>query len=320
MDGIGMGSNKHMKLSIDHIDTLCKVAHALSSPVRARILRQLGDRSMSVNELSVALDIPMSTTALAVTILEEAGVIKTEGQPGTRGMMKVCSRRLNSLMIAFVPVEKHGESVLTLHMPIGGYSVAREIKATCGIIDEHATIGEMDNPSVFYLPGRFAAQLIWFKQGFLEYRFSTLLDLQVAEIDWLELSFEACSEAPMYRDPWKSDIAVDINEKRLGTWTCPGDFGGRRGRLNPSWWSDVSTQYGLLKTWRVNKKGSYLEGEYISGVTIDDLNLATHGHISVQIGIDEGAEHVGGINLFGEHFGDYEQGLVLRIGYHSREI
>lgn len=30
-------------------------------------------------------------------------------------------------------------------------------------------------------------------------------------IDRIELSFEACSEAPMYRDPWPSDIFVDFS-------------------------------------------------------------------------------------------------------------
>ena len=119
----------------------------------------------------------------------------------------------------------------------------------------------------------------------------------------------------MYRDPWKSDIVVEINGKRLGTWTCPSDCGGRRGLLTPNWWSDTSTQYGFLKNWRVDRSGSYLDNQRLSDVCLDDLELGRQPYIGVRIGVPADAEYVGGLNLFGEQFGDYPQSLVLRIGY-----
>jgi predicted transcriptional regulator len=142
----------------------------------------------------------------------------------------------------------------------------------------------------------------------------------MAEIDvkWLEISFEACSEAPMYRDPWKSDIEVAVNGKPIGIWVSPSDNGGRRGLLNPPWWSDTSTQYGFLKTWRIDQSGTYLENVPVSAVTIMDLNLNTQPYIAVRIGVSAQAEHVGGMNLFGKGFGDYEQDLVMRVGYAMR--
>ena len=139
------------------------------------------------------------------------------------------------------------------------------------------------------------------------------------DIEWLELSFEACSEAPMYRDPWESDIAVSINGKRLGIWTCPCDCGGRQGKLTPSWWPALSTQFGFLKTWRVTDQGSYLDGVHIGDVTIADLNIEGKPYISATIEVPEDAQHVGGINLFGHWFGDYPQALMLRLGYHMRK-
>lgn len=308
---------KHVDLSLSKPDMLYRFAHALASPVRLRIMGALSNRSMNVGEISQMLDIPMSTTALAVKTLEEAGLIATEMQPGARGSMKLCSRRIDTLSVDLGPEEEKEDSVLSMHMQLGGYSSADGIRKTCGLAGEKTIIGEMDNPALFYSPDRFDAQLIWFRQGSLEYRFSCE-QLEHMEIDWLELSFEACSEAPMHRDPWESDIAVDINGKRLGIWTCPCDCGGRQGKLTPSWWPALSTQFGFLKTWRVTEKGSYLDGVRISDITIDDLRLSSKGYIGVTISVPEDAEHVGGINLFGHWFGDYPQALMLRLGYHMR--
>ena len=306
---------KHVDLSIDDPDKLYQLTHALASPVRIRIMQALGERSMSVGELSQRLDIPMSTAALAVKILEEAGFIVTEAQPGLRGSVKLCSRRLDTIGIQLTPTDHTEENVLALHMPLGGYSSADGIKATCGLAGAETLLGEMDNPSVFYSPSRFAAQLIWFRQGSLEYRFS-FQQMEQMEIEWLELSFEACSEAPMHRDPWESDIAVSINDRLLGIWTSPCDCGGRQGRLTPSWWPTLSTQFGFLKTWRVTADGCYLDGERIGDVTIRDLGIDGRNYISARIEVPQNAQNAGGINLFGEWFGDYPQAIALRVGYH----
>ena len=310
---------KHAELTIDRPEALCRVAHALSSPVRMQIMRALGRRSMNVGELAEALGIPMSTAALGVKTLEEAGIIMAEMQPGARGSMKLCSRRLDSISINLAPADEQCASVITMQMPLGGYSVVGSIAPTCGLANEKTHIGEMDNPASFYLPDRFGAQLIWFRQGYLEYRFS-VLELGNIEVEWMEVSFEACSEAPMYRDPWKSDIAVAVNGRRLGVWTSPCDCGGRRGRLTPSWWSELSTQYGFLKTWRVDRTGSYLENIRIGDVGLDDLELYDKDYISVRIGVPPDVQNVGGINLFGEQFGDFEQAIIMRIGYHLRAL
>ncbi|MBR5560712.1 MAG: transcriptional regulator, partial [Clostridia bacterium] len=158
------------------------------------------------------------------------------------------------------------------------------------------------------------AQMLWFHSGELEYRFS-LGEIDPAQVAFLEFSMEISSNAPMYREDFKSDIHVSVNGVTLGTWTSPGDYGGRRGRLNPSWWSDTSSQFGLLKTWRVDGEHSLLDGEVISGVTLADLNLSGSDYIALRVGVHAGSEHVGGLNLFGDQFGDFAQGIVMRAGY-----
>ena len=86
--------SKHISFSLSQIERLCQVAKALSSPLRVKMIGLLASRSMNVNELAEALSMPVSTAALNVRQLEEAGLISTEIQPGIRGAMKLCSRRI----------------------------------------------------------------------------------------------------------------------------------------------------------------------------------------------------------------------------------
>ena len=167
-----------------------------------------------------------------------------------------------------------------------------------------------------YHQDRFKAQMIWLRSGMLQYRFS-LGEVDPRQVDWIEFSMEVSSNAPMYREDYKSDIEVAVNGRSLGTWISPGDYGGRRGRFNPPWWSDTASQFGLLKTWRVDATGSRLDGEMISGVCLADLALEEREYIALSIGVREDAAHVGGLNLFGERFGDYPQGIVMRVGYNT---
>ena len=128
---------KHMQINIDQDEQLYRAAHALASPVRIRIMRALGERSMNVGELAQKLDIPMSSAALAVKILEEAGMIMSETQPGARGAMKICSRKTDTIAISLMSEETRETNVMTLQMPIGGYSLAeniQQLRPDCRII------------------------------------------------------------------------------------------------------------------------------------------------------------------------------------------
>lgn len=314
---VSSDENRHISLSLGELDRLCPVAKALSSPMRVKMIALLCVRPMNVNELAEALSLPVSTAALNVRQLEEAGLIATEIQPGIRGAMKLCSRKIDSVSMRLTPEMQDGVNALTLHLPIGSYSSADGIQSECGIVSDHAWIGENNTPRAFYHPDRFNAQMLWFKSGELEYRFS-LSEIDPAQVAFLEFSMELSSNAPLYRKDFKSDIHVSVNGVTLGTWTSPSDYGGRRGRLNPSWWSDTSSQFGLLKTWRVDDTCSLLDGEKVSGVTLHDLNLSEADYIALRIGVYADSAHVGGLNLFGDKFGDFAQGIVMRVGYENK--
>ena len=97
---------------------------------------------------------------------------------------------------------------------------------------------------------------------------------------------------------------------------CPGDFGARRGKLTPPIWPNGNTQYGMLKTFAVRNNGAYIDGLLIKQtVTLEDLNIEKNPYITLRIEVKEDANHVGGINLFGEKYGDYPQGIIMNLTY-----
>ena len=300
----------HLELSIEQKDEIFPVAHALASHVRLDIIEALSHRNLNVNELATALEIPLSTAALNVRVLEEAGIIQTHHQPGIRGAMKLCIRKLDSLQIELLATGKRNENTVSMQMPVGGYSLC-EVHPGCGLAGTHGSIGVDDEAQTFYHPDRHQAQLLWFSKGYVEYHFGAP-KLEAMPLS-VEVAFEACSEAPHDENHWRSDISLWVNGAEVGTWACPGDFGGRRGLLNPPWWPDQSTQFGQLKIWRITVEGSTLDGIPVSGVTLQDLALEASPYIAVRIGVKPDAAYAGGVNLFGEEFGDYPQAIVLSV-------
>ncbi len=292
-----------------------RVLKALDSQNRLRILWFLADKVASMSEVAAALDLPTSTTALHVETLEAAGLIRTELEPASRGLQKVCTRMFDQILLDLPVTEQPYDQAIELSMPIGAY-VDCQVTPTCGLLSESGPIGLLDDPASFYEPAHVDAQLLWLTQGYVEYRFPNRLPSGAIPTA-LELSMEVCSEAPLYNLDWPSDITVWINGIEIGTWTSPSDFGGARGRLTPEWWTPRNTQYGLLKLWSVNGLEAKVDGIRVSDVTVTQLKLKESPFVSVRIGVKPDTEHVGGLNLFGRYFGNYPQDLVLRIVYGS---
>lgn len=302
---------KTIKLNLDDTESLVRLSKALSSETRIEILRQLRRKDLNVNEIAELIGIPASSSAAHVKVLEEAGIIKTSLQPGIRGSMKLCHITLDHIYVELNTTKNLEQEEVIIKMPIGSF-VDFRIEPTCGIVSSKGPIGGEDDPGCFYLPERMEAQLIWLGSGYIEYRFpnSTLKDKRIQR---LELSMELCSEDHEYNMNYPSDITLWVNQLEVGTWTCQSDFGGRRGKLNPDWWPDKNTQYGMLKTWSITDQGCYLENEKVSETKLNSYELLSRDYIAVRIGIKEDAKNQGGINLFGEGFGDYPQNIVMKL-------
>lgn len=308
------GTSRDLTLNLNEdLIRLEKTFKALGSTPRLRILRLLAGRLLNVSEVAKQLALPISTVNAHIGALEEAGLLLTEHRPATRGSQKICATAVDNIFVRLPRDAAQRAEVAEFAMPIGAY-VDCYVAPTCGLTSETGIIGLFDHPDSFYETDRLGAQLLWFHRGYVEYRFPKRLP-PAAELEALHLSFEACSEAPLHHTDWPSDITVWINGREIGTWTSPADFGGQRGQLTPEWWDVNNTQYGLLKVWQVGHEGSKLDGLEASDVTLRDLDLMRKSYITVRIGVRQDARHVGGINLFGPGFGNYPQGLVMRLLY-----
>mgnify|MGYP001791783707 CR=1 FL=1 len=294
------------------------VFRALASETRTDILRYLGDRVVAVNQIAQDLNLKSSTATMHITILERAGLLHTELRPASRGLQKVCARTYDELVFALPRGSHHIRDAVDVEMPIGGFSDF-SVEPTCGLVTATGLIGFLDDPSAFYEPDRLNAQLLWFRSGYVEYRFPNRVP-PGARAESLQLTAEVCSEAPLHDLDWPSDIGVWINGVLLGEWTSPSDFGGQRGRLTPSWWEEKDSQFGVLKRWLVTSTGTTIDGVSLSTVNLETLRLIPGGPIVVRMGVRPDAHNVGGMNLFGREFGNYPQDLGLRIEYRSGRL
>jgi predicted transcriptional regulator len=305
--------SKPLMVDLSNEQEICSIGKALSSPVRVDILKLLYSESLSIVEISEKLSIAPSSAALHVRMLETAGLINAEVQPGTRGAIQLCSRKKDSITIDLTDLARYVHEVAIVDMPVGAYTSV-EVRPTCGIADEDGPIGNEDSTSCFYLPEHYRAQLIWSAGGYVEYHFPNTL-LQHSTVKNVSFSMEICSEAANYREDWPSEITAWINGIDCGTYLSPGDFGARRGRYTPMIWSSGSTQYGLLTTWSVRKNGCYINEEKVSDVTIEQLNIQFDKPISLRIGNKPDAQYVGGFNIFGEKYGDHQQNIIMSLEY-----
>lgn len=299
----------------DGDEPVADVFQALASRTRVAILRYLGNRNVAVNQIARDLNLKPSTATMHITVLERAGLLHTELQPASRGLQKVCARTYDELVFDLPRGPQNTRDSIDVEMPIGGFSDF-SVEPTCGLVTATGLIGFLDDPASFYEPARLEAQLLWFRSGYVEYRFPNRIR-PGAKATSLQLTAEICSEAPLHDLDWPSDIAVWINGVALGEWTCPSDFGGQRGRLTPSWWEEKDSQFGVLKRWLVTGSGTTIDGVRLSTVDLEGLELNAGHPIVVRIGVRPDAENVGGLNLFGRAFGNYPQDLNLRIEYRT---
>lgn len=306
---------EEINLDLSNTKKTALVCRALSSETRLEILCCLIEKAMTISELAEHFLLPMSSMCLHIKTLKEAGLISTVPKPGLRGSHKLCGIKASNISLdcfAHTAAATHMPPHF-VYMPIGNFSNF-EIHPPCGLASDVSYLYYEDTPYGFYSPDRTSASLLWFTKGFLEYQFSNHSLLQNTPSQ-IEISFEACAEAPGYNNDWPSDITLEINHIPITTFMVKGDYGGRKGIYNPSWWSDSNTQYGEYVRLRITNDGCYLNGEKVSGETITSMKLYSGYSFSFILRADENSTHVGGINLFGKHFGDYAQDIIMKVEY-----
>ena len=289
----------------------------LGSDIRVKIIDLLlKNNRMSMNEIATNLKITNGALTSHIRKLEEAGLITISSEAGGHGNLKLCSLRMDKILIDFSSQDTL-QNVYNTNIKVGHY-INYKVYPTCGIATSKSLIGEVDDARYFSHPDRYNADILWFTKGFVEYDIPNFIP-SGTRITQITISEEISSEAPGVNDVWPSDITFSINDTEIGMWTSPGDFGDVRGLFTPDWWFPNWNQYGLLKLLVINSGGTYIDGLKISDVTIQDLNLDYRSRITFRMEVKEDAKHVGGLTIFGSTFGNYAQDIKVSLHYSSSE-
>ena len=286
-----------------------KKSKALASNLRIKILKQLFEKPLSISEIATMNNLDMTNAIFHLKILENAGYVLLKEITRNKRNVKFCYLNFTKFSIDFDnKIQTNQINKFVQSMPIGMYVDAEfyDFARMANNIERLAF-----NPNNVFGNFRFNVGLIWTNGGKLTYAFNNDFCLTNV-VKELVFSLEICSEAPGYRHDWKSDITFSVNDKEILTYTAPGDYGDKPGKLNPSWWSLGSTQYGDLIKIKIDNVGVYLNDILVNSIyTLNDLNLKRNNKILFKLETKKDAVNYNGFNLFGKTWGNYEQDIVL---------
>lgn len=280
---------------------------ALASDIRLNILKILSKDASNIQDIAEKLNISPPATTAHIKKLHDTGLIEINKKPGEHGIQKICSLKTEELLIKLV--EKSTNNLHEVSIPIGQYTDIK-IQPTCGLASKNKIIGNFDQPEYFSDPDRISAGILWLGAGFIEYTIPNKINHN-SSTKTIKITMEIGSEAKGANNDWPSDLSFYLNNINIGTWTSPGDFADRKGKLNPEWWGKGINQYGLLKTITINKKGTFMDEQKISDITIQKLELDKKTNIKFKIEAPENTKNPGGLTIYGQTFGDYAQDIKV---------
>lgn len=300
-------------LHIKSLEEGLSIFKALGSEVRIEIIKiLLESKGMNMNELATKLNITNGALTSHIKKLEDCGLVTISNESAGHGNQKKCSVFLDKILIDLEPQEDF-KNIYQTDIKVGHYSDYM-VYPTCGLASDTSLIGEEDDARYFAHPDRYNADILWFTRGYVEYVIPNFIP-HGQKIDQITFSMEISSEAPGTNDVWPSDISFFLNDTKIAVWTSPGDFGSMRGIFTPDWWQPNWNQYGLLKIIVINRKGTFIDGLQVSDVRIQDFDLDYRSTIKLKMEVEDDAEHVGGLTIYGKTFGNYNQDISVRIKY-----
>lgn len=300
-------------MQLDITKNSLNVYKALANETRLSILELVSETELNITQISKKLRISKAITTRHVQQLIDVGILTYRSKPGISGLQKIILQKVDTIEIKF-PTTLYREFKRVCSSTKIGHYMDFEVTPTCGLATSKHLIGQFDKPQFFLDPQRVNAELLWFSSGYISYKIPNLL-VEGSTPELLEITLEIASEFPNSSNVWPSDITFYVNEQSLGTWTCPGNFSDVRGFYTPNWWSDTSSQYGLLMQIMIKNDATTIDGHWLSNLVIDDLNLTENDFISLKIAVEPNANNPGGVTLFGEGFGNHQQDININLYY-----
>ncbi len=291
----------------------------LGSDTRMQIISLLSkNKEMNINELALAMDLTNGALTAHIRKLESAGIIQVENCHTGRGIQKICSLKEDQLLLNVYPnVEDQSAKVYETSIPIGHYT-AYSVQNDCGLLEPTMPIGPENDPRCFAYPQRVNAQMLWFHDGFIEYRIPNLLP-EKSRILQLTISMEISSaDHGEYYDSL-SDISFYLNNYSLGEWHSTPGPGNSHGIYTPLWWTTSLRQHGYLKMIVINGMGVFLDGVKIQSTGPDFPFLDSEGEMRFRIETHPSGERNGGVALYGDNFGNYSQNIQAIVHYTAED-
>lgn len=284
---------------------------ALSSPVRLKIIELLLENpKMNLDDIAKALKFTNGGITKHIKKLEEGGLITIKLHSGNRGTQKICTLSDEKILID-INLPKENEKKYEIEFEVGQF-VEYEINPTCGFATTERLTCELDNSKNFSMPERFNSQIVWFTDGYLEYRFPNPVKIN-EKIREIQISFEIAGEAPGLVADYPTDTRFYLNGVQVADYILPGEYTDRNGRLTPSWWYENFGQYGRLRILTINDEGSFLDGLRSSSIKLSDFNITSSTEFAFRIAAKTSKHYMGGVTLFGNGFGDYNQGIKFVV-------
>lgn len=300
-------------MELDLTNLSLPVFEALASETRLKIIRFIGSEKKSIGEIAAYLQVSNAITTRHVQQMEDAGILDSVRGTGHNRGKKMVFVKIDDIHISFPKKIYRGLNLHATDLKIGHFTDFLVVP-TCGLATLNEVVGKSDEPRFFMDSKRVEAALLWFSEGYVEYKIPNLLrENEYPEL--LEISFELASEFPLSNNVWPSDISIYVNQKKVAVYTVPGNFSDTRGRYTPAWWNDRLSQYGLLKHVRVNTLDTGIDGETFSRITIHDLKLQETPFITLRFAVEKDAVNKGGLTLFGKGFGNYDQNILIKLYY-----
>lgn len=314
------------------------VVKALSNDVRLKILDYC-DEEMTVQELTSLLGLTKTAVLAHLKILEEAGFIMTRYVPGMVGNQKVCKKMYDRLIFDFAQVSREeNHSYYQTITPPGNY-FDFELYPPCGLATASHVIKKWDDPSVFILPERVEATILWCVFGFVEYRIPLNIPFEEYGLSKIEIMLELSAQGSVSENkslvlpeavPFErltdgiSDVFFQVDGREIGTCTVEECSRGQGGKYTPTWWK--GSNYGKIITITIDESGSYINGTQTSDIRVYDiftpdiltrdtsLKRALHSadNIRFRVGIHPNAKHISGFNIYGHGFGHYPIDIITR--------